>query len=155
MTFREDLLPAPEPKSQRKWFRFTGKRVKKLTKLSSIPIPTVVDWILHYGHENKGNDHQLKMLLIVKQTLLISILGNVQRTLRRICILMLECKGFTDSTCGFLRWEIARKTTRKTWIIERTNKSNLYSIRKTIEKNSHWLEVVTLPINPLPIIQQF
>ena len=44
VTFREDLLPAPEPKSQRKWFRFTGKRVKKLTKLSSIPIPTVVDF---------------------------------------------------------------------------------------------------------------
>ena len=68
---------------------------------------------------------------------------------------MLECKGFTDSTRGFLRWETASKTTRKTWIIERTNKSNLYSIRKTIEKNSHRLEVVTLPINPLPIIQQF
>ena len=91
---------------------------------------------MHYGHENKGNDHQLKMLLIFKQTLLISILGNVQRTLRRISILMLECKGFTDSTRGFLRWETASKTTRKTWIIERTNKSNLYSIRKTVGKTA-------------------
>ena len=28
-------------------------------------------------HENKGNDHQLKELLIVKQILLFSTLGNV------------------------------------------------------------------------------
>ena len=32
------------------------------------------------GHENKGNDHQLKRLLIVKQILLISTFGNVWKT---------------------------------------------------------------------------
>ena len=31
----------------------------------------------HEGLENKGNDHQLKKLLIVKQILLLSTLGNV------------------------------------------------------------------------------
>ena len=29
------------------------------------------------GHKNKGNDHQLKILLIVKQILLVGTLGNV------------------------------------------------------------------------------
>ena len=31
--------------------------------------------------------------LIVKQILLVSILGNVLRTVWRICLLMLGCKG--------------------------------------------------------------
>ena len=35
----------------------------------------------------------LKKFLIVKQILLVSTLGNVQRTLWRIWILMLGCKG--------------------------------------------------------------
>ena len=47
----------------------------------------------HSGHENKINDHQLKKLLIFKQILLVSTFGNVQRTVWRICILMLGCKG--------------------------------------------------------------
>ena len=29
------------------------------------------------GHKNKGNDHQLKKLLIAQQILLVSTLGNV------------------------------------------------------------------------------
>ena len=33
--------------------------------------------ITHQGHESKGNDHQLKKLLIVNQILLVSSLGNV------------------------------------------------------------------------------
>ena len=33
--------------------------------------------ITHQGHENKGNDHQPKKLLIVKQILLISNIENV------------------------------------------------------------------------------
>ena len=41
----------------------------------------------------KENDHQLKTLLIVKQILLVSTTGHVQRTVSRICILMLVCKG--------------------------------------------------------------
>ena len=41
----------------------------------------------------KGNDHQLKMLSFVKQILLVCTQGNVWRTVWRICILMLRCKG--------------------------------------------------------------
>ena len=33
--------------------------------------------IKHRGHENKGNDNQLKNLLIARQILLASTLGNV------------------------------------------------------------------------------
>ena len=33
-------------------------------------------WIAHDGHENKGHDQQLKKLLIVRQILLDSALGN-------------------------------------------------------------------------------
>ena len=32
------------------------------------------------GHDNKGNDHQFKKLLIIKQILLVSTIGNVKRT---------------------------------------------------------------------------
>ena len=32
---------------------------------------------LNEGYENKGNDHRLKKLLIVKQILLVRTLGNV------------------------------------------------------------------------------
>ena len=35
-------------------------------------------WIAHEGHENKGNDHQPRKLLIVKQTVFVSIEGNVK-----------------------------------------------------------------------------
>ena len=41
------------------------------------------------GHENKGNDHPL----IVKQILETSTLRNIKRTVWRICMLMLGCKG--------------------------------------------------------------
>ena len=34
-------------------------------------------WIKHLGHENKGNDNQLKNLLIIRQILLASTLENV------------------------------------------------------------------------------
>ena len=42
------------------------------------------------GHKDKGNDHQLKQLLIEKQVLLSSISRKVWRTVRRICILLLD-----------------------------------------------------------------
>ena len=51
-------------------------------------------WMTLQGHKNKGNDHQLKKLLIAQQLLLVSTLGNVQRTVQRIYILMSGCKGF-------------------------------------------------------------
>ena len=50
-------------------------------------------WITHKGYENKRNDHQRRKLLIVKLILLVSTLKNVQRTVWRICILTLGCKG--------------------------------------------------------------
>ena len=49
--------------------------------------------VSHKGREIKGNDHQLKNLLILKQILLVSPLGNVKRAEWRIYILMLGCKG--------------------------------------------------------------
>ena len=48
-----------------------------------------------FRSREKGNDHQLKRLLIVKQILLVSTLGNVKRTVWRIYTLMLGCKGLT------------------------------------------------------------
>ena len=42
-----------------------------------------------------NHKHQPKKLLIVKQILPVSTLRNVQRTVWRICILMLGCKGLT------------------------------------------------------------
>ena len=42
-----------------------------------------------------GNDHQQQQLLIVKQILLVSIFGNVQRTVMRICMLVLGCRGLS------------------------------------------------------------
>ena len=44
------------------------------------------------GHENKGDDHHLKKLLMGEQILLVSTLGNVKGAVRRICILMLGSK---------------------------------------------------------------
>ena len=48
--------------------------------------------ITRYGHENRGNDHKQKKLLIGNQILLVSILGNVYRAVWRICILILGLK---------------------------------------------------------------
>ena len=45
--------------------------------------------------KRKWSPIQLEKLLINKQILLVSTLGNVLRTVWRICILMLGCKGFT------------------------------------------------------------
>ena len=67
---------------------------KKFT-INSLPHPEGLIGInrLPSGHENKGNNPQQKMLLIVKEILLVSTFGNVQRTVCRIWILMLGCKG--------------------------------------------------------------
>ena len=60
--------------------------------------------LLHVKTSNfKGNDHQLKKLLIVKQIFLVSTIGNVE-TVWRIRILMLGCKGLSViflMTCTF------------------------------------------------------
>ena len=40
----------------------------------------------------KGDNHQLKKLLIFEQILLVRTLGNVQGVVWRICILMLGSK---------------------------------------------------------------
>ena len=49
---------------------------------------------------NKGNDHQLKKLSIVKQILLVSKLGNVKLTVWRIKILVLRWKELKESNSG-------------------------------------------------------
>ena len=49
-------------------------------------------WIKYKGKEKKGNDHQFKKLLILKQILPVDTIGNVKRTVRRIWILMLGCR---------------------------------------------------------------
>ena len=75
------------------------------------PRPTENFCIKYLGQENKGNDHQLKKLLIVKQILLVSTLGNVQSTVWRICILNLGCKGLTYSATIQER----KKETERAW----------------------------------------
>ena len=50
-------------------------------------------WIKHTSHKNKGNDFQQRKLLIVRRILLVSTVGNVWRTVWRICTLMVGCKG--------------------------------------------------------------
>ena len=50
------------------------------------------------GHENKGNNNKLKDFSIVKQILLSSTLGNVWRSVWRICKLMLGCKELSYSS---------------------------------------------------------
>ena len=54
-------------------------------------------WIKHLGHENLGNEHRLRKLWIVAQVLLIGIEGNVWRTVCKVCILMLGCKGLSQN----------------------------------------------------------
>ena len=54
----------------------------------------------HESYENREDDHQLKQLLIVKQILLVSLFANVWRTVWRICILMLGCKGLSSHPQG-------------------------------------------------------
>ena len=50
---------------------------KSLRPLTSYSDQQCHPWIIHSGHKKKGNDHQLKKLLIVKQVLLASTLENV------------------------------------------------------------------------------
>ena len=53
-------------------------------------------WIKDDSHENRGNDHQLRKLLIFQQILLLNIIGNVWRTIRRICVLILRGKKLAN-----------------------------------------------------------
>ena len=52
---------------------------------------------MQQGHDNKENYQQLKKLSIVTQTLHVSTLGNVWKTVWRIPLLMLGFKGFNNS----------------------------------------------------------
>ena len=81
-------------------------------------------WILHESHENTGDDYQLfEQLLTVKQILLVSLFENVWRTVWRICILILGCKGLTNSSmslciCSAIdhKWyQNAERTKKRTW----------------------------------------
>ena len=46
-------------------------------------------------HENIVNESQFKKLLIVKQILLVITTVNVERSVRRIWMLLLGCKGLS------------------------------------------------------------
>ena len=48
-------------------------------------------WITHWGHEKKGSDHTQRKLSIVQQIFLFRTLGNVERTVQIICMLMWWC----------------------------------------------------------------
>ena len=63
-----------------------------LIKFSSQYYP----WIKDDNHENRGNDHQLRKLLIFQQILLLSIIGNVLRTIRRKRVLILRGKKLAN-----------------------------------------------------------
>ena len=58
-------------------------------------------WITYLGHENQGNDYQLKKLLIVEQILLVSTLRSVSRTEWRKWILMLRYKRLIHSYLSY------------------------------------------------------
>ena len=58
-----------------------------------LPVISPLNQTLWSQEERKWS--ATEKLLIVKQILLISTIGSVQRTVWRICILMLECKGLT------------------------------------------------------------
>ena len=58
-----------------------------------LPVVSPLNQTLWSQEERKWS--ATEKLLIVKQILLISTIGSVQRTVWRICILMLECKGLT------------------------------------------------------------
>ena len=53
-------------------------------------------WIKDDSHENRGNDHLLRKLLIFQQILLLGVIGNVLRTIRRICVLILRGKKLAN-----------------------------------------------------------
>ena len=50
-------------------------------------------WIKSLSHRNKGNDHQFKNFLTVEQILLVSSIAVVKRTVWRIQVLIVGCKG--------------------------------------------------------------
>ena len=66
------------------------------------PVGVLTSPYIFWGQENKENDHQLKKLMIVEQILLVGTSKNVWRTVRRIWLLMLGCKGLIfNFSCGF------------------------------------------------------
>ena len=56
------------------------------------------------GNKNKGNDHQFKMLLIVKQILFVSTLGDVDRIVWRILTPMSGRNGLNEWKSLFQSW---------------------------------------------------
>ena len=74
------------------WCPFLPQQTAKSDLCLTSPY-NIMPWITRLGHENKGNDHLLDKLLIIKQILLDSTTGCLWRTVWRLCILMLGCKG--------------------------------------------------------------
>lgn len=61
---------------------------------------TFYPWIKWKGYENRRNDHHVKKLLIVKQTLLVIAVENVKIRVWRIWIFVLGSKGWKGVALG-------------------------------------------------------
>ena len=93
----------------------------------------------HKGHEKMGNDHHLRRLSIVKQILLISSIRNVQRTVWRICIMMLgfkRVKANIRSECYFCVFRyclfLIRYCTKCPFRFSLQQSANIYFVETTL-----------------------
>ena len=91
------------------------------------------------GHEKIGNDHHLRRLSIVKQILLVSSIRNVQRTVWRICILMLgfkRVKANIRSECYFCVFRyclfLIRYCTKCPFRFSLQQSANIYFVETTL-----------------------
>ena len=86
-----------------------------------------------------GNDHHLRRLSIVKQILLVSSIRNVQRTVWRICILMLgfkRVKANIRSECYFCVFRyclfLIRYCTKCPFRFSLKQSANIYFVETTL-----------------------
>ena len=89
--------------------------------------------ITHWGHESKGNYYYLKNLLIDTRILLVGILGDVRRTVWRMYILILGCKGLNGKLIFI--WMTTMPLYRFC--------NHLPSSNKVLEQHLHWANVKT------------
>ena len=77
--------------SSRQYNRICTERI--CTETSDLQLISSYWWIKHKGYENKENDQYVKEPLIDKSIALDNTIGFVHRTVRRICMLILGCRG--------------------------------------------------------------
>ena len=100
---------------------------------------------------SKGNYHQLKKVLIVKQTLLVSNSWNVYRAVLKIWILMLRCKGLKKLWCGIgFNWPFVKIGDRELWWNSMACKDDVLS--SSFLWNMAFLEIAWL-LGPLFTLQ--